>query len=178
MERLDEILIVAAGPGDAKALAEVHVRAWRESYAGLLPADYLAQMNEQLYARRWRRQLLAPRPAEMVLAAEARDGLVGYSAARIRSGDGASEVSTLYVIREAQKLGVGRRLLVGAARVLRSRGAGAVIVWVLNGNTAARGFYEHLGGVSVSERPVVGWGGGLMETAYRWPDIDRLAEMN
>ena len=45
MQRLDDILIVPAGPGDAPGLGDVHVRAWRETYTGLLPAGYLAQMN-------------------------------------------------------------------------------------------------------------------------------------
>ena len=82
MQRLDDIVIVAAGPGDAAALAEVHVTAWRETYQGLLPAAYLAQMNIHLYARRWRRQLMAAQPPEIVLAAEGRDGLVGCAPAK------------------------------------------------------------------------------------------------
>jgi GNAT superfamily N-acetyltransferase len=177
MERLDEIVIVAAGPRDAAALAEVHVTAWRETYRDLLPPTYLAQMNASLYARRWRRQLMAAHPPEIVLAAEGRDGLVGYSAGQTRAEGASAEVSTLYVIQAAQKLGLGRRLLAASACVLRARGAGSLSLWVLNGNAAARGFYEHLGGVAVAERAVRGWGGGYRETAYHWADIGSLARM-
>jgi ribosomal protein S18 acetylase RimI-like enzyme len=174
MERLDEIHIVVAGPGDAQGLADVHVRSWRESYAGLLPAAYLAQMNPRVHARRWRLQLMAARPTEVVLAAEGRDGLVGYCGGHLTSREGEAEVSTLYLIRPAQKLGLGRQVLGASARVLRSRGARALTLWVLNGNGPARGFYEHLGATAVSERAVRGWGGGLLETAYRWDEIGRL----
>jgi ribosomal protein S18 acetylase RimI-like enzyme len=177
MERLDDMVIVAAGPGDAAALAEVHVTAWRETYRGLLPAAYLAQMNVGLYARRWRRQLMAARPPEIVLAAEGRDGLVGYCAGQTRPDGGVAEVSTLYVLQAAQKLGLGRRLLAASARVLQARGAGSLSLWVLNGNAPARGFYEHLGARAVAERAVRGWGGGYRETAYHWADIDRLTRM-
>ena len=177
MERLDDMVIVAAGPGDAASLAEVHVTAWRETYRDLLPAAYLAQMNTGLYARRWRRQLMAARPPEIVLAAEGRDGLVGYCAGQTRGEEASAEVSTLYVLQTAQKLGLGRRLLAASARVLRARGAASLSLWVLNGNTPARRFYEHLGGVAVAERAVRGWGGGFRETAYHWADIDRLARM-
>jgi len=177
MERLDDMVIVAAGPGDAAALAEVHVTAWRETYRGLLPAAYLAQMNTGLYARRWRRQLMAARPPEIVLAAEGRDGLVGYCAGQTRSDGASAEVSTLYVLEAVQKRGLGRRLLAASARVLQARGAASLSLWVLNGNVPARGFYEHLGGVAVAERAVRGWGGGYRETAYHWADIKPLTQM-
>jgi ribosomal protein S18 acetylase RimI-like enzyme len=177
MERLDDILIIAAGPGDAAGLADVHVRAWRETYAGLLPGAYLAQLSRPLHERRWKRLLTAAPPPEIVLAAEGRGGLVGYCAAQGRLDTDSAEVSTLYVIKAAQKLGLGRRLLAAAARAQQARGASAMHLWVLNGNDAARGFYEHLGGVAGTERPVRGWGGGFRETAYHWPDITALTRM-
>ncbi len=177
MQRLDDILIIAAGPGDAADLAEVHVRAWRETYAGLLPAAYLAQMNPRLHARRWRRQLDAARSSEIVLAAEGRQGLVGYCAGLSGAADGEAEVSTLYVLRSMQRLGLGRRLLGAAARVLQARGAERLTLWVLNGNLPAQAFYDHLGGEVAAERPVRGWGGGYRESAYRWADIGELAGM-
>ena len=177
MQRLDDIVIVAAGPGDATALAEVHVAAWRETYRGLLPAAYLAQMNIHLHARRWRGQLMAARPPEIVLAAEGRDGLVGYCAGQVRSDTALAEVSTLYLLAGVQKLGLGRRLLCATGRVLQARGASALSLWVLKGNTRAQGFYEHLGGAAAAERPVRGWGGGYTEIAYHWGDINRLARM-
>ena len=173
MERLASYNILPAGPGDAAALARVHVRSWRETYAGLLPDAFLAQMNPGVYARRWRRQLMAADSSELVLCAEGAGGLVGYCGACERAGG--AEVSTLYVLRPAQRRGVGKRLLSAAAKVMASRGAPSLHLWVLNGNTKARAFYEHLGGVAVEERRVSGWDGAYSETAYNWPDIRTLA---
>jgi GNAT superfamily N-acetyltransferase len=173
MDRLDDMMIVAPGPGDAAALAQVHVTAWRETYADLLPAAYLEQMNVGRHARRWRGQLMAAASPEIVLAAEGREGLVGYCSGYAR-GEAPAEVNTLYVVRSAQKRGLGRRLLAGAARVLAARGGRSLNLWVLNGNVEARGFYEHLGGVAIAERAVRGWGGGHRETAMHWRDITRL----
>ena len=174
MQRLDDIFIVPAGPGDALALAEVHVRAWRETYAGLLPAAYLARMEARLHARRWRSQLTTAYPGEVVLAAESRSGLVGYAAGRLTEGDATAEVFTLYVVRAFQKKGLGRRLLAASARAFADRGAASLQLWVLDGNAPARAFYAHLGATKVDERPVRGWGGDLRESAYRWPDIGAL----
>jgi GNAT superfamily N-acetyltransferase len=173
MERLASYNILPAGPGDAAALARVHVRSWRETYQGLLPDAFLAQMNPGVYARRWRRQLMAADSSDVVLCAEGAGGLVGYCGACERAG--AAEVSTLYVLRPAQRRGVGKRLLSAAAKVMAARGAPSLHLWVLNGNNKARAFYEHLGGIAVEERRVSGWDGAYSETAYSWPDIRTLA---
>lgn len=173
MERLAAYNIVPAGPGDAAALARVHVRSWRETYAGLLPGPFLAQMNAGVYARRWRRQLMLADSPELVLCAEGAGGLVGYCAATLVGQT--AEVSTLYVIRPAQRRGVGKRLLGSAAKVMAARGAPSLHLWVLNGNAKARDFYEHLGGKPVEERTVGGWEGAYRETAYSWSDIGLLA---
>ena len=176
MERLADYLIIAAGPGDALALAETHVRAWRETYPGLLPQQYLDRMSPVLHARRWRRQLSSPGEGDVVLAAEGPEGIVGYCAGSIgaRADAGAAEVFTLYLLRGAQGDGLGRRLLSATARVLTAKGARRLDIWVLSGNERAKGFYAHLGGRQAAERASAGWGGRLRESLYRWPDISVL----
>jgi GNAT superfamily N-acetyltransferase len=173
MERLAESIIIPAGPGDAAGLAKVHVDAWRETYPGLLPAPYLARMSVGAHATRWRRQLVRARKGEVVLVAEGPDGLTAYCAGAA-TGAVEAEIFTLYLLKSVQGSGLGRRLFATAARVLEAEGALALTVWVLNGNAPARGFYAHLGGTPVAERPVSGWGGGLMETAYSWSRIGAL----
>ncbi len=176
MQRLGEGLIVPAGPGDAEALARVHVTAWRETYTGLLPAHALAAMDVRRHAKRFRAQLLYPPRNSLVLALEQRGGLVGYGEA-IGGGNGTGEVHTLYLLRAAQGVGLGREMLAALARALAGGGARSTVIWVLSTNVRARAFYEHLGGHAGPSRPVAGWGPGLMETRYEWPDIARLAEM-
>jgi len=177
MERLAQHVILPAGPADAAALGEVHVRAWRETYPGLLPQAYLAAMRPEIHAERWRRQLSGDGTGEVVLAVEGARGLVGYAAAAMLKGDSRladAEVFTLYLLKSAQGRGLGARLLGAAASALQAQGAASMVIWVLSENQAARGFYAHLGGRVLAERPVRGWGGGLKETAYRWDHIARL----
>jgi GNAT superfamily N-acetyltransferase len=178
MERLAESVIIPAGPGDAVGLAEVHVRSWRETYSGLLPDQQLERMSAPVHARRWRRQLARVRAGEVVLVGEGPGGLTAYCAGALTSaGQGECEIFTLYLLKAAQGAGLGRRLFQTTARVLQAQGGRALKLWVLNGNTRARAFYAHMGGVPVEERPVSGWGGGLMETAYRWSDIRALTRV-
>lgn len=171
------ILVLPAGPADAEALGSVHVRAWRETYRGLLPDAYLARMSEADLARRFRRALTFPGPHDVTLAAAGREELVGYAqGGPSRAGkEGEAEIATLYLLREAQGLGLGRRLLVGTARALAGQGATSLMISVLRDNTRAREFYEHLGGEAEPPRSERGPGGALLhEVAYRWPDIRAL----
>ncbi len=116
MERLDDCVILAPGPADADDLARVHIQAWRETYAGLLPGPWLAGMNAKVHARRFWLQLGRGRAGEMMLAVEARSGLVGYCAGA------AEEIFTLYLLKKVQRLGLGRRLLASGARILAGQG--------------------------------------------------------
>lgn len=178
MERLIDCVILPAGPADADDLARVHIKAWRETYACLLPAGYLTAMNAKVHARRFRLHLARARPGEVVLAAEGPGGLVGYCAGAIPLGQGAgedAEIFTLYLLRATQHVGLGRRLFAATARVLAAQGATSLTLWVLNGNRPARAFYARNGGREGEARPVRGWGGNLMETAWRWGDIGSIA---
>jgi len=164
--------IAPAGPADAAALARVHVQSWQETYAGILPRMYLERMSVPLHEHRWKQRLAWS--AEATLAAEGHRGLVGYVSAersRGRRTKGEAEITTLYVLKRAQGTGLGRALFVAAARVMAARGATSLIVWVLRDNTAARGFYERLGGRrdDVGEEYV---GGAVVASVmYRWPDL-------
>jgi ribosomal protein S18 acetylase RimI-like enzyme len=163
--------IVPAGPGDAVDLAQVHVQSWRESYRGMLPQVYLDRMSVVAHARRWRARLM--RLNEVTLAAETREGLVAYASGDwARSGRPAeAEIATLYVLKRAQRVGLGRRLMTDVARTLAARGATSLVIWVLRDNTGAHRFYEKMGGVLEGERDEP-FGAALVTTvAYRWADI-------
>lgn len=168
--------IVPAGPADAAELARVHVQAWRETYYGILPSDYLDRMSAPLHARRWRARLL--RMNEITLVAEGYRGLVAYASGQTARGGGRTEgeITTLYVLKSAQNIGLGRLLLTGVARTLADRGALSLVIWVLRENVNAQAFYERLGGEPAEGRSE-SVGGGLARTvAYRWPDIGALVE--
>ena len=170
-------LILPAGPADAEALAQVHVAAWRETYRGLLPDAFLARMSEAGHARRFRRELERPGPHDVTLAAMNPYGVFGYVSggpSRAPGAEGEAEIATLYVLRQAQGRGVGRRLLTDAVRALAARGAQSLAISVLAENAQARAFYEHLGGVAEAPREAHGPGGRVWEATYRWAEIRTL----
>src|SRR4029453_2353893 len=96
--------------------------------------------------------------------------VVGYGscgeqrASLLRDRGFTSEISELYVLRSAQRQGAGSGLMKAMAAALLERGHPAVSLWVLDRNSAARRFYESLGGVPIAEKRT-----GLAELAYGWP---------
>ena len=177
MEGLLDYAIIPAGPADAAELARVHVTSWRETYPGILPQVSLNAMRAEAHAKRFHRDLTRAKAGDVILLVEGAQGPVGYVAGALlkrqdRPAD--AEVFTLYLLRSAQGLGLGKALLCAAARVLKAEGAGSLMLTVLSANHHARRFYEHLGGEAFAEFPSKGWS-GISETAYRWRDIGQLA---
>jgi ribosomal protein S18 acetylase RimI-like enzyme len=166
-------LVRQAGPEDAARIARVHVATWRTAYRGLLSDDFLASLNESAYAERWRRTLSGA--ADRVYVAENADGVIGFASGgkeRAGEGDYSGELYAIYVLREAQGHGHGRRLVQAVVGGLRELGLPNMIVWVLRDNVPARRFYERLGGTYVREQPITIGSTLLHEVSYGWPSLE------
>lgn len=171
-----------ATPEDGPAIARVQIQAWRETYAGLVPDEFLARMvgeeRRERAAQGWARAAADPR--QVLLVAEEAGEVVGFVAggpARALPEDGpeyGGELYALYLLRACQGRGSGRALVRELARRLSDLGQPDLMLWVLRENPT-RGFYEHLGGVVVGEKRETVPGGELVEVAYGWPDIRALA---
>ena len=170
---------------DAEAIAAVHVTAWKESYTGLVPAEMLASLSVAERADRWRRILGKPDPgiATAAFVACGPSGKVmGFSSCGLqRSADLAGagfdgEFQAIYVLRAAQRRGMGHALMGAMARNLTDRGLHGGTLWVLAGNQPAMNFYDVLGGVVVAERKDKrGEGTVLAEIAYGWASVASVA---
>src|SRR5207237_7876125 len=72
-------MVRLAGPSDAASVARVHVRSWRATYEGLLPAEYLAALDVDDYAGRWERSLQSPFARGTIVVAEQDGQVVGFA---------------------------------------------------------------------------------------------------
>lgn len=143
-----EVSIRRARESDAAAVAAVHVAGWRDGYADLLPADYLAGLDDAGCRARWQAQLGNPGRETLEFVAEVGAGVVGFvSVGPSADADvrGAGEVWDLFVARDAWSGGVGTRLLRAGLAALAERGFGEVVVWVLAGNARASACYRKAG---------------------------------
>jgi GNAT superfamily N-acetyltransferase len=170
-------VIRRAEPADATAIAQVRVDAWRSTYKGLIPDAYLAGMKVEDSATLWNRVLSAPPNRTNTFVAELGETVVGFASglmlAEPKHGFDA-ELSAVYLQREAQRFGIGRRLVREVAAAQRGHGATGLIVWVIAGNKGARAFYESLGAELVIEQPFNWDGMDLVEAGYGWRDLAPL----
>lgn len=142
-------LVRAARPADAEAIGRVHAESWRITYAGLVSSRYLAGLDEEVLAERWRRRLLAPRGGSSLLVAEQAGAVVGFAlhgpaGERDLEPGFAGEIQMLYVAPAGQRRGHGRALVERAASELAARNFFWLVVWVVEANLAARAFYRRL----------------------------------
>ena len=134
------MLVRAAAPEDAEAIARVHVRAWQVAYADVFPPDRLAELDVAARARQWREGLEAEWTA---LVTE--DGLGFASVGASRDVEGEGELYAIYVDPDSWGAGHGRALMEAALASLRDDGFEQATLWVLEDNPRARRFYERAG---------------------------------
>ncbi len=178
-----DVLIRAGEFTDAAAIASLHVASWRDSFRGMIPDAVLdgPMLDERLPM--WR-QVLAIAPAgRLVLVATPRETpeeIVAFaSAGRIRGRRAPgpafdAEIYTLYVAEALRSQQLGCRLMASLATRLQLFGHGSVMLWCLQENVRARGFYERLGGRPAGTREEWFGGAALKEIGYGWPRIETL----
>ncbi len=157
-----------ARPADAETIADVYVACWREAYAGILPADYLARMDPARFARDWHRTLSL---GGWAFLAEVEGEVVGIaSGGRSRTPDlAAGELYVLYVRAAHQRRGIGRALFEACHYRLAMGGLAGMVAWTLAAGPG-RGFYERMGGTLASEKVHELNGIPCREVAYVWPE--------
>lgn len=171
------ITIRRARTGDAEAIARTRIDGWRQSYKGLVPQASLDAMSVEASAPLWQRVLAAPGDRASVFVAEGDAGVVGFAAGNRldepRHGCDA-ELTGIYLARDVQRHGLGRRLVGTVAAERAAHGATGMIAWALAGSAPARRFFEALGAELVIEQPFEWDGAPLVEAGYRWLDLPSL----
>ena len=168
---MESLNLRAARPPDARAIAEIHIAAWRAAYQGLMPEDYLARLDIDDRAAQWEKSLARRGPARVALA-EADGTIAGFCIYGPTRDEAPPEIAELYAVNVHPahwRRGAGRLLCEHALREAAARSHTAMTLWVLNGNERARRFYERLGyapdGVERSESKLIG--SPLHELRYR-----------
>lgn len=158
-----------ARPQDAPAIADVHVRSWRATYASTVSAAALDALDVDQRAALWTRRLTVPAPGQATLAAEVAGRLVGFlllGPTPDADHDPATtgHVLAVHVDPDVTGRGAGRALLRSALDALAGAGYRAATLWVVIDNQRARQFYELTGwtpdGVSRRESLAVESEGG------------------
>ena len=164
---------------DAAAIAAVQVASWRTTYPGIVAQSYIDGLSVTERTIAWQRRMRSqPDGAPETVVAEIASGaVVGFaSGGRIRAPHPGfdAELHAIYLLSDAQRQGLGRRLATDWARRAVGRGFHAAIARVLAGNPACR-FYERLGARRVKEGTLDLGGQPYAEVWYGWDDLRVLA---
>lgn len=174
---MTDSLIRHAVAGDAAAIADVHVRCWRETYRGIMPDDLLASLDVAARRRLWTRTIKHRRYDTFVCTGKDDAGIVGFACNGPRTDvpePYEGEFRAIYILQEAHGQGLGRALMSAMAAALTGRGYGSAALRVVRDSLATRAFYQHLGGIEVSEGSHSVEGITIDEVVYGWPDISVL----
>ncbi|CCJ05525.1 GNAT family N-acetyltransferase [Methylocystis sp. SC2] len=170
-----------ASIADARLIAELHARAWRETYLGVMREEALASIDLDDWTR-WLARIGSSEDAQAVFIACEGETLVGFARCARQSNPKLvplgfeGEIASIYLLLRAQRRGLGRRLMQRLAAHLMSAGCASAAVWVLRDAPKARGFYEALGAEPVGVEGV--WeiaGDVLPDIAYGWRDLRALS---
>lgn len=168
------IQVRRAEPTDAPSIGRVHVAAWRSTYPGILPQDYLAHLSAARQAAHYEATIRGGVGVFAALGGQPRR-IVGFTSAapcrRQRFADG--EVETLYVLDDHREQGAGRALMAAAASHLAGLGCTSLFLWVLRDNPS-KWFYARLGGAERAHQTIRIAGHDVVQSAYVWPDISVL----
>lgn len=148
MDKVDLVTFRPATVADAAAMAHVHITSWREAYAGLMPAEVIAELPLKFKSRHELWQAVTARADQVSLVAEHRDygviGIMNGGAARDAEFEGQCEVYCLYLLQAFHGQQIGYRLLRDFFAACRDRGYKGSYAWVLEGNPAIE-FYRRTG---------------------------------
>ncbi len=147
-----------ARESDAAGIAAVHIHAWREAYAHLMPAEFLTALDEGRRETGWR-TIIADEVTDVLIALDGEE-IIGWASAgsvRDESAPALRELEGIYVLASAYGSGAGQQLLDAAV------GDDAAFSWMADDNPRAEAFYrrnrferdgaektESFGGASVS----------------------------
>lgn len=178
-----EIAVRDATPGDREAITSLHVRVSQRAYAGMLPADYLADIMPDEKARLWEERLsggVDPEKLHVTLA-HIDTELAGFSCFLFdQEAEFGTYLHNLYVDPAYQGKGIARSLLAaGIQRFSPQQRNQPVHLLTLAGNHPARRFYERINGQIIEEkRSVMASYPEVLFVRYQWRSAHELYANN
>lgn len=163
-----------ANQGDAIDIAKTQIGSWRTTYKGIVSDDYLDNMNVEDRAEMWQQAI---RQSKVYVLEEDSGAIVGFAAGGSHNSsdfeDYDSELYAIYLYKDSQRLGGGKKLFNAVIADLVERGHKNMMCGVLAENPACE-FYEHLDGEVIGEDTIAIGDEKHKEVYYGWKDISKL----
>jgi len=154
---------------DLRPLAELHVRTFNETHVGPFGSGPTYATREW----QWREKLSETDAVHFVLVLEtAAKQLVGFIWCHPTKDNPqwAARLNKIYLLREYQRRGLGKRMVAAAVDRLVENGLTSMALFTETDNEPACNFYEQLGGERQLDEQ--GQFGGM----YGWADVRKLKD--
>jgi GNAT superfamily N-acetyltransferase len=148
--------ICFANVEDADTIARLHAQSWRTTYVGMLPEAFLEGPLEENRRALWRERFGSGQNGRSaVLKALLNGEIVGFACVLFDADRcWGPLLDNLHIHPSHKRLGIGRLLFTAARNTVIRTQSRHFHLWVLEANTAARRFYEALGGTPVEARSI------------------------
>jgi ribosomal protein S18 acetylase RimI-like enzyme len=136
----DNLIIRKASVDDAEGKGYVHYQSWIETYTGLFPNDVMSRLSLEKSIDNARKY------PENTYVAIVDDNIIGFSCyleSRDEDLEDAGEIMAIYILKEFQGLGIGKKLMEACYKELSNYSK--LSLWVLGCNKKSVSFYERQG---------------------------------
>lgn len=161
-----DMIVRDAVADDAIEIADMHARAWREAYQGLLPDLYLANLRVKDRAASY---FFSGEYGSATIVVVV-DGHIGgfTTVAPSRENAAVGQIWAMYVDPDRWGGGIGKLLMLNARLRLRGMDMTDAVLWVLVGNSRAERFYRADGWLPDGHQRQAWYGGTRVdEVCYR-----------
>jgi ribosomal protein S18 acetylase RimI-like enzyme len=131
-------------PDDLERIGWVHSLSRRRAYAGLVPADALAQVTPEQQVAVWTARFAGLPDQHAALVIEHGGVVAGFALAQLLAPSGA-ELTAMHVLPGLHGAGAGQALMDAVLEAFGTWGVGEAHLHVLDGNERAQAFYRRNG---------------------------------
>lgn len=154
--KTENIKIIDAEPSDARGLMDVRYRTWKSTYPVVYPKVTVEDIERKFadfegMVKNIEEGIAKNSPDKRFLLAKGSNIVVGFAIASKVAGE-PREIKALYVLKEYQNHGIGKRLMKEALKWLEP-GDNPVMLEVVSTNQPAIDFYKGFGFVKSRDLP-------------------------
>ena len=159
-----------ATKSDFQAIADIHIESWKDSYSGVLPAEFLASQISRELITHWDKVEI--NSEDVILVAE-ENSMIGFIAVWCRP---IPFIDNLHVRPPMRSKKVGSALMKAVAKELINQGEKTAYLWVFENNLRAIRFYERLGGIQKEQSMKTVFGYDVLSRKIEWNDLSLIYE--
>ena len=138
--------IIPAEITHAKALAELHVRAWQKAYKNIVTQEIMNSFSIEKRTEAFTEAIVKKTEQTYVyMLDKAVAGFVTYGKCRDSDVNNTGEIWGIYLNPKFWRKGIGTKLANWTMNNLKRSGFEKVVLWVFKDNLPSRKFYESIG---------------------------------